>query len=433
MKTILHFALLPLLLGAVTTGGAQVTSIRQIDFKNFTYAWDDPSNGVPESLRWITSSPKSHIEISNGIHHFYEEAEDDFEREFAPLVSVDSIVYGDLVGDGDEEAVVSLNYSTGGTANWDYLYVYTLKSGAPALLGRMETGSRGYGGLIKATVENGLLVVDIADKDRRVGDCCSEGYIRLRYRWQRGGFVETGTRERGDVELRSAAPQDSPTRPQTFHVRGTIKDPLAGVIPGVKVTFQSELLTTTVTTNNVGVYEADLPLGDYTMTAQGPRGFRLYRRPLFRVTSPVVAIVNATLLVGVSCDLVVANGSEEPGTNEQWKAAAENCRHEELIQIPSGDGIPFQLSILYGSRTPVGSTYSYIGEKTPQYEAPVFVAYNLFSLQADKVTYDVEKRTIEASGKVIAVDELGTSQRADSMVFKIENCQVVTLRYRKNK
>jgi hypothetical protein len=198
----------------------------------------------------------------------------------------------------------------------------------------------------------------------------------------------------------------TPPRPQTFHVRGTIKDPLAGVIPGVKVTFQSELLTTTATTNNAGVYEADLPLGDYTMTAQGPRGFTLYRRPLFHVTSQAPVALNATLFVGHT----------------------DTYGGEQLIPIPSQSGLPFKLSIRYRSRTTVGSTYSYIGEKTPQYEAPVFVVYNLFSLQADKVSYDVEKRTIEASGSVVAVNELGTSQRADFMVFKIENGQVVPLR-----
>ena len=90
--------------------------------------------------------------------------------------------------------------------------------------------------------------------------------------------------------------------------------------------------------------------------------------------------------------------------------------------------MPFKLSVRYGSRTIVDSTYSYIGERTPQYEAPVFVAYNLFSLQADKVTYDAEKRTIEASGNVVAVNESGASQRADSMVFKIENGRVAPLR-----
>ena len=41
------------------------------------------------------------------------------------------------------------------------------------------------------------------------------------------------------------------------------------MVGGVKVTFQNEQLSKTVTTNNVGVYEADLPLGDYTMTTKG--------------------------------------------------------------------------------------------------------------------------------------------------------------------
>jgi hypothetical protein len=223
----------------------------------------------------------------------------------------------------------------------------------------------------------------------------------------------------------SASP---PTWPQTFHVRGTITDPIAAVIPGVKVTFQSVSLTTTVTTNNVGVYEADLPLGDYTMTVQGPRGFRFYRRPLFRVASPVSAVMNATLLVGPPCgDMVMIRGTQVTAEQERG-ISTDDCEREDLIRVPSGNGMPFQLSILYGSRALVGSMYSYIGEKTHEYESPVFVAYNLFSLQADKVSYDAEKQTIEASGNVVAVNELGTTQRANSMVFKIENGQVTLLR-----
>jgi hypothetical protein len=125
-------------------------------------------------------------------------------------------------------------------------------------------------------------------------------------------------------------PTSLATQPGTFHVRGTIKDPLAGVIPGVKVTFHSELLTTRVTTNNAGVYEADLPLGDYTMTAQGPRGFSLYRRPLFRVTSQSTVVLNATLLV----------------------AATDTCGCEQLIPIPSGDGLPFIMEVARQSAAP---------------------------------------------------------------------------------
>lgn len=164
------------------------------------------------------------------------------------------------------------------------------------------------------------------------------------------------------------------------------------------------------------------------MAAQGVSGFRLYRRPFFRVTSPSTAILNATLLVGNPCgDMIMVNSSGQPVTDEQWKAATERCRGEELIPIPSDDGERLQLSIRYGNRIPNGGNYSYTGETTPHYQTPVFVAYNLFSLQADKVTYDVQKRTIEANGNVIAVNESGTIQRANSMAFKIANGHVALI------
>jgi hypothetical protein len=139
-------------------------------------------------------------------------------------------------------------------------------------------------------------------------------------------------------------------------------------------------------------------------------------------------MLNATLfVVGPCSDMIIFNVSGEQVTDEQRRALTENCPSEELISVPSGNGLPFQLSILSGSRTTVGDTCSYIGEKTPQYQAPVFVAYNLFSLQADKVIYDQQKRTIEASGHVVATDGSGVTSRADSMAFKIENGQVALL------
>ena len=208
MKKTLQISLVLLIFGTVKNAGEKVTEIRKIDFKNFTYAWDDPAGDVPETWHWITSSPQSRIRVSKGIHHFYEQAKDVHERERTPILTVDHVIYGDLVGDGEGEAVVSLNYSTGGTANWGYLYVYSLKNGQPALLARMETGSRADSGLIKESVQNGFLVVDFADKDRRVGDCCSEGYIRVRYRWQKERFIEVGTRERGNLELHEGPPGD---------------------------------------------------------------------------------------------------------------------------------------------------------------------------------------------------------------------------------
>ncbi|MGA7630073.1 MAG: hypothetical protein WCB11_04865, partial [Terriglobales bacterium] len=58
-------------------------------------------------------------------------------------------------------------------------------------------------------------------------------------------------------------------------------------------------------------------------------------------------------------------------------------------------------------------------------EVPVFVAYNLLTLQADKVVFDSKKRTIAASGNVVFVDEPNEVRRADSMTFRIEQGRTV--------
>jgi hypothetical protein len=193
------------LAAALTAGVPKSTDIRRVDFKNFLFPWDEAmaeASSVPSVWRWIDPLPRSHIRAVRGIHHFYFSGQSDLEREHAPLISVDSVTYGDLDGDGGEDAAVRLNYSTGGTSNWDFLYIYKLDRGLPKIMGVLESGSRGYGGLVRTSIAEGLLVLDFADPERRVGDCCSEGYIRIRYRWRHAGFAEEGSRERGDLPLK---------------------------------------------------------------------------------------------------------------------------------------------------------------------------------------------------------------------------------------
>ncbi len=213
---------------------------------------------------------------------------------------------------------------------------------------------------------------------------------------------------------------------QTLHVRGTITDPLEAVVSGVKVTFQSERFSQTVMTSDVGVYDIDLPPGDYTMTAEG-RGFRKYRRPLFRLASP--ASLDATLLIGPPCgDMVIINSSGEPATEQQIEAATETCRREDLISIPPADGLPLQLSIRYGSRTQKGDICSYTGEVNGQFQTPVFVTYTLFSLRANRVRYDARSKKIEASGDVRTTSGSGHTDSANFMVFKIKKGEVKLVR-----
>ena len=195
-------------LGAASAASAQSREIRKIDFKNFAYAWSDAweEESPPEQWRWITTPPKSKVTVVKGIHRFEEDAFYPGLSEPVPAVSVDSVDYGEVTGDGKEEAFVALNYGTGGTANWDYLYVFRMRAGVPSLMEIMETGSRGSGGFVGVSVQRQVLVLDFADKDRMTGDCCSDGFIRVRYRWRGGRFVEVGPRERGDMDRRTERP-----------------------------------------------------------------------------------------------------------------------------------------------------------------------------------------------------------------------------------
>ncbi|MFY9644870.1 MAG: carboxypeptidase-like regulatory domain-containing protein [Terriglobales bacterium] len=157
----------------------------------------------------------------------------------------------------------------------------------------------------------------------------------------------------------------SPGVLQSFHVGGTITDPLDAVVPGVEVTFDSGQVTRTTTTNANGKYEIDLPLGRYTMRAER-RFFRTYRRPLFLVLLPAEVTFDISLPVEKIVNRVVVGKLVQP----------PNYYGEEFLPVSSRDGGAFQLYVRYTTRASIDDGLDYSGEKAP-YEDPVFVAYNL--------------------------------------------------------
>jgi len=200
MSNLLKIASVLLSILTINTAKTHESGIRQIDFRNFSYPWDNTVATVPLNWRWITTSSHGKIRLIDGRHDFFNPRASEIERKLSPSLEFHFVTYGDLDGDQIEEAAIALNYSTGGTANWDYLYVYKFEHGAAKLVGRLESGSRADGGLIQVSIRNGLLIVDFADSERRVADCCSEGFIRVHYRWRNGRFIEEGPRERGDLK-----------------------------------------------------------------------------------------------------------------------------------------------------------------------------------------------------------------------------------------
>jgi hypothetical protein len=153
------------------------TSIRKVDFKNFIY---EPYCVGEKTIK---------ITVKNG-EYSKETKEDDYTDRF--YFNVEAPTYGDMNGDNSEEAIVLSFCNTGGTGNFSEGFVYTMKSGKPALLTRIEGGDRAEGGLRSAVVENGLLVVERNDAGETGGACCPEFTVTTKYKWNGKELQKSG-------------------------------------------------------------------------------------------------------------------------------------------------------------------------------------------------------------------------------------------------
>jgi hypothetical protein len=162
-------------------------SIRDVDFKNFTYPFPRKEFvGVPNQPRWMSVAGSGLVSLKVGAYTF---PCDDPPCE---LVTFDTVVFGRIARMQSETALVTLVFHTGGTANWEFLYVIALRAGRPRVLAWMEAGSRADMGLRQASIDRGDLVLAFNDPDKRIGDCCSTGSITHRYRWMNGSFHRFG-------------------------------------------------------------------------------------------------------------------------------------------------------------------------------------------------------------------------------------------------
>lgn len=147
------------------------SSIRLIDFANFTY----PRVGEQRSYIRLKT-----FTLKNGEYP---------EHEIEDGMRFEDVVYGDVTGDGVEEAIVILGIRTRGSAIPDCVYIYTLKNKRPSLLWGFVTGDRADGGLRKVYAESGILVVELFGPARLIeAACCPKRFTRTRYEWRGGRF-----------------------------------------------------------------------------------------------------------------------------------------------------------------------------------------------------------------------------------------------------
>jgi hypothetical protein len=134
---------------AVPAGVLAADDVHSVDFRNFTYT---PACADFEAAPGEAKNP---IRVAGG--RFEARPGTDLEGTY---FEVTDVTYGDLTGDGHDEAIVQTMCSTGGTGRFDEGFVYGMKDGKPVLLGEIPGGDRASGGVRCVRVEDGALQVE---------------------------------------------------------------------------------------------------------------------------------------------------------------------------------------------------------------------------------------------------------------------------------
>lgn len=172
----------------VTTvsGYSPATRIRKVDFTNFTY----PSEFV---------GYRGGFKVTNGERPPNKRTDTGIPLDI--WLKLGDVSYGDVTGDGVEEAIVDLGWITGGSAIPDLIYVFGLNGNDLKLLWAFETGDRADGGYRDVFVEDGQLVVELLGKNKIIGKnlyagdgtnnglCCPTVFTRSRYQWTGNRFT----------------------------------------------------------------------------------------------------------------------------------------------------------------------------------------------------------------------------------------------------
>jgi hypothetical protein len=182
----------PLGLPTSPSTAANVTDspIRNIDFKNFTYDWYPSDLDIPTTGKKIILSDGS---METGFGYGKEP------KEF--FLIEDGVQYGDLTGDGVEEAVVVLGIITSGTARANIVFVYGLSEGKPTRLWAYQTGDRWDYGFHKVSIEKSELILErykpkiINYQGQKHDMSQSDTYVRDYYQYNGSRFNKLKTEE----------------------------------------------------------------------------------------------------------------------------------------------------------------------------------------------------------------------------------------------
>ena len=173
-----------LILFVLSVSAIAQNDIHRVDFKNFTYSAhcteDTPQSFTVKDGEYSKETPQEGY-----VDRLYFEVRD--------------VAFGDLNGDGRDEAIVLAVCNTGGTGNFSEGFVYTMKGAKAVLAARISGGDRAYGGLHSTRVEKGLLLVDRNDPGKDGAACCPQAIVTTTYKLVGNKLTKIGNETTRDL------------------------------------------------------------------------------------------------------------------------------------------------------------------------------------------------------------------------------------------
>lgn len=143
------------------------SSIRKIDFRNFTYLWTEKIRGEGK-----------HFTLKDG----------EFEAKEDGLIKLKSIVYDDSIRD---QAIITI-WVEEGNATSEILYIYAWENLEPKLLQSFEFPAGENISLATAFVAHGELIIETFNQITGDAECCPSVVEISYYKWQEDRFVIQG-------------------------------------------------------------------------------------------------------------------------------------------------------------------------------------------------------------------------------------------------
>ncbi len=150
--------------------GTKYSSIRQVDFQNFTF---------PATKNAI--SEEESFTLKNGI----------FEREKDEKLSLHNISYFNVTEDDGAEAFVSVT-TADTNATYETLYIFAIENNQPKLLESFTFGDGVNTHFATAFAAYGELIIESYRQTANDAECCPSIIEIAYYKWQKDKFVLQG-------------------------------------------------------------------------------------------------------------------------------------------------------------------------------------------------------------------------------------------------